>query len=133
MAASDLDQLRAKMLRDDPEFRQLWEASASKRALAIALVRTRKQAGLTQSDLASKAGWDKAFVSRLEGALGAVPDTRTLMRYATACDRAVGLVFGFPQESGMRVSDAVTLAPRGTQVFERLRGVNLESRKKSRD
>jgi transcriptional regulator with XRE-family HTH domain len=133
MPASDFDQLRAEMLRNDPEFRQLWEASASKRAIAIALVRARKQAGLTQSDLAKKAGWDKAFVSRLEGAAGPVPDTATLMRYATACDRAVGLVFGSPEERSTRVIDAVTLAPQGTQVFERLRGVNLESRKKSRD
>jgi transcriptional regulator with XRE-family HTH domain len=132
MPVSDLDHLHAEMLRDDPEFRQLWEASAAKRAIAIALVRTRKQAGLTQSDLAKKAGWDKAFISRLEGALGPVPDTATLTRYAAACDHTMGLVFASAKKGHAYIIDAVTLVPQGTHLFERLRGTNLASSKKPR-
>jgi transcriptional regulator with XRE-family HTH domain len=118
------DALQEQMLREDPEYRRLWEASAPKRAIAIALVRMRKQAGLTQTDLAQKAGWDKAFVSRLEGAGEAVPDTNTLARYAEACGRAVGLVFANVEEDRAQVIDAVTLAaPAAAEhPFERLRG-----------
>jgi transcriptional regulator with XRE-family HTH domain len=113
-------------LRDDPEFRQLWDASAPKRALAIALVRMRKQAGLTQAALAQKAKWDKAFVSRLEGALGPIPETATLTRYAAACNRAVGIVFASVEDDLAHVIDAVTLgAPLAAHPFERLRGDNL--------
>jgi transcriptional regulator with XRE-family HTH domain len=121
-----LDDLHEQMLQSDPEFRRLWEASAAKRAIAIALVRMRKQAGRTQSEVAERAKWDKAFVSRLEGAGGAVPDTLTLMRYAAACDRAVGLVFAFVEADQAHVIDAVTLAaPSAAHPFERLRGDNL--------
>lgn len=121
----DVLDLRAQ-LRDDPEFRRPREASAPKRGIAIALVRMRKQAGLTQSDLAKKVGWDKAFVSRLEGALGPIPETATLTRYAAACGRAVGLVFASVKADQAHVIDAVTLAaPAAAHPFERLRGEDL--------
>jgi len=113
-------------LRQDPEFLRLWAESAPKRAVAIALVRMRKQEGLTQSDLAKKAHWDKAFVSRLEGALGPMPETATLVRYAAACNRALGLVFASVESDKAEVTDAVTLtAPAAAHPFERLRGEAL--------
>jgi transcriptional regulator with XRE-family HTH domain len=121
--AGSFDVLQERMLRDDPEYRRLWEATEPKRKIAIALVRMRKQAGRTQSDVAQRAGWDKAFVSRLEGASGAVPDTSTLARYAEACGRSVGLVFLEVEDDRAKVIDAVTLsAPAAEHPFERLRG-----------
>jgi transcriptional regulator with XRE-family HTH domain len=121
--SGSFDDLEREWLQD-PKYRRLWEASAPKRAIAIALVRMRKQAGLTQSDVAQRAKWDKAFVSRLEGAGGAVPDTNTLARYAEACGRSVGLVFLDVEANQAQVIDAVTLAtPAATaHPFERLRG-----------
>ncbi|HVA20294.1 MAG TPA: helix-turn-helix transcriptional regulator [Solirubrobacteraceae bacterium] len=116
-------ELRDELLRGRPGLREQWDASASKRAIAIALVRMRKQAGRSQTQLAERAGWDKAFVSRLEGAGGAVPDSATLMRYAAACDRAVGLVFASVAPHHAHVIDAVTLAaPAAGHPFESLRG-----------
>jgi len=126
LESGSLDDLRDELLQADPEFRRLWDESAPKRAIAIALVRMRKQAGFTQSELAARAGWDKAFVSRLEGAGGPVPDTSTLVRYAAACERAVGLVFASVEEDRAHVIDAVTLgAPAAAHPFERLRGDDL--------
>jgi transcriptional regulator with XRE-family HTH domain len=98
----------------------------SKRAISTALVRLRKQAGFTQVQLAERAGWDKAFVSRLEGAAGASPDTATLSRYARACGQAVGLVFASIEPHHAHVIDAVTLAaPAAARPFESLRGEDL--------
>jgi transcriptional regulator with XRE-family HTH domain len=95
----------------------------SRRAISTALVRLRKQAGFTQVQLAERAGWDKAFVSRLEGAAGASPDTATLSRYARACGQAVGLVFASIEPHHAHVIDAVTLAaPAAARPFESLRG-----------
>jgi len=122
--SDSFDDLQKQWLQDDPEYRRLWEASAPKRAIAIALVRMRKQAGLTQADVAQNAQWDKAFVSRLEGAGGAIPDTNTLARYAKACSRSVGLVFLDVEADQAQVIDAVTLATpvAAAHPFERLRG-----------
>ena len=121
-----LADLRDELLQTDPEFRRQWEASSAKRAIAIALVRMRSEAGRTQSEIAERAHWDKAFVSRLEGARGPVPDTATLMRYAAACGRAVGLVFASIGTNSAHVIDAVTLAaPLAARPFERLRGDDL--------
>jgi transcriptional regulator with XRE-family HTH domain len=122
-----LTDLRDELLNADPEFRSLWEGNAAKRAIAIALVRMRKQAGRSQSEIAERAGWDKAFVSRLESAAAGVnPDTKTLVRYAAACGKALGLVFASVEADRAHVIDAVTLAaPAAGHPFEQLRGGDL--------
>ncbi len=70
-----------------PELREAWERTRVARDLATALVQARTAAGLNQAQLARKAGWDKAFVSRLEDALSGTPDLATLARYLQACGR----------------------------------------------
>jgi transcriptional regulator with XRE-family HTH domain len=121
-----LTDLRDELLQSDPEFRRLWEGTEAKRAIATSLVRLRKQAGRTQSEIAERAGWDKAFVSRLEGASGAMPDTLTLARYAAACGQALALVFAAVEKKHAHVIDVVTLAaPGAAHPFEQLRGGDL--------
>lgn len=134
LETGSLDDLREELLRSDPEFRKLWDASAAKRAIAIALVRMRVDAKRTQSEVATRAGWDKAFVSRLEGASGPVPDTATLARYAAACDHAVGVVFASVEDGHTRITDAVTLsAPAAAHPFEELKGDELAIEEKERE
>ncbi|MGH8217084.1 MAG: helix-turn-helix domain-containing protein [Steroidobacteraceae bacterium] len=118
---------RERLLTERPGFREQWEATAAKRSIALALVHLRTEAGRSQADVAKIAGWDKAFVSRLESASGAVPDTATLTRYAAACERALGLVFAEVNGDTAHVIDAVTLvSPASTaHPFERLRGEDL--------
>ena len=126
LETGSLTDLRDEQLRSDPEFRKLWNASAAKRAIAIALVRMRTEAKRTQSEIATRAGWDKAFVSRLEGAAGPIPDTATLARYAAACGHAVGVVFASVNKGHTRITDAVTLsAPAAAHPFEELKGDDL--------
>lgn len=123
-----LDALRKELLDSRPGFRRAWESSEPKRAIATALVRLRNQAGRTQTEVAEAAGWDKAFVSRLESAAGPVPDTATLARYAAACDSVVGLVFASVAVAAdaAHVVEGVTLAaPAGMRPFEGLRDQDL--------
>ena len=104
------DELRARMLGTRPLLRRAWEASLAKRKMALALVHVRKAAGLTQAELAVKAGWDKGFVSRLESASGGMPETATIMRYAEVCGALAGVVFGIAGAGELRIVDAVALS-----------------------
>jgi len=75
------DELLAEQLRDDPEFRALWERTALARAVAIAVVRHRAERGLTQRDVAALLDMTQPQVARLER--GDVnPSMDTLMRVA---------------------------------------------------
>jgi len=103
--------LRDEILRDAPEAKAAWDASRGKREIALLLARIRKAAGLTQKDIALRTGWDKGFVSRLEGAAGGIPDTQTMSRYAEACGATLGLVVAMPGEGAeARIVDAITVS-----------------------
>lgn len=62
------DDLREELLHTRADFREEWEAGEPKRRIAAVLVRLCVRAGRTQTELAQLAGWDKAYVSRLESA-----------------------------------------------------------------
>jgi ribosome-binding protein aMBF1 (putative translation factor) len=75
------DELLAEQLRDDPEFRAEWERTALARAIAVAVVRSRADRGLSQRGLASVLGMTQPQVARLER--GDVnPSMDTLVRVA---------------------------------------------------
>lgn len=112
------DQLR------DPEFGAAWETMEPKRRIVSALLRLRSAANLSQKELAERAGWQPAFVSRLESFPGAgerlyMPDLATLETYARACGFEVGLVFGWPKGRGARVAVAATAAFGKSEGFGR--------------
>ncbi|MBI3676890.1 MAG: helix-turn-helix domain-containing protein [Proteobacteria bacterium] len=97
IAAKDqLQELQNEVLAERDDFRLAHEKSRFKRAIAMALVGIRKGAGLTQTELANRAGWDKAYVSRLEGASGGLPELETLMHYANVCRAPLRLAVGDP-------------------------------------
>jgi transcriptional regulator with XRE-family HTH domain len=89
-----LQDLQNEIFAEREDVRLAHERSRAKRAIAMALVGIRKIAGLTQTELAARAGWDKAFVSRLEGASGGLPQLETLVRYAGICGAPLRLVVG---------------------------------------
>ena len=99
----------------DHAFRAAWEALEPKRRVVAALLGLRAKANLTQKDLAQKAGWHPAFVSRLEsfpreGEKLYMPDLATLETYAAACGCEVGLVFARPKGRGANMEIAATAA-----------------------
>lgn len=69
----------------DPEFRKEYEALQPERDITMALIKARKEAGLTQRKLAEKTGISQADISRLEnGARN--PSIALLNRLAVALD-----------------------------------------------
>ena len=114
-----------------PRVRKLWEQTAPRRKISLVLVGLRKQAGLSQKEVAARARWDKAFVSRLESATGGVPDAETVARYAAACGATAGVVIGVQSDpTHMKIIDAITLQSaldeNGAGPFELLQAQNLK-------
>jgi len=74
-----------------------------------------------------RAGWDKAYVSRLEAALTGLPDLATLSRYAEACGMTVELVFGDMSTKRKRVIETIALRQwnTGADVVRALRAKKL--------
>ncbi|WP_366653724.1 helix-turn-helix transcriptional regulator [Fodinicurvata sp. EGI_FJ10296] len=125
-----LDDVHETIMAESQEVRVLWDRTAKKRKFALLLAGIRKEAGLSQRDVADRAGWGKAYVSRLEGAQGGIPEIETLERFFRACGSAFGLVTGSPGAKGhFHVTHAITIS--GTddmhpQVFERLEEMDLD-------
>jgi transcriptional regulator with XRE-family HTH domain len=111
----DYFDLRSRIHGASPEIRDLWSKTALKRRFAGMFVRMREVAGAPQTRIVERTGWDKAFVSRLEGAQGGVPDINTIARFADACGLTVGLVVCQTSPAGgagrLRVIDAFSLHP----------------------
>jgi len=120
------DSLHEEILASRPEVRAAWLATEGKRKLAAALVGMRKRAGLSQKELADSANWNKAFVSRLESARGAMPSVATITRYAEACGEIAGLVFGRLTEPHLiHIEEGVGLQAAGEQAFEQLENMEI--------
>lgn len=128
----DYSVLQEEILNASPEARELLKKTASKRRIALMLVRMRAKKDLTQKDIVDRSGLDKSTVSRLEGAQGGVPDLHTLARFAEACGMALGLVAidkdDIVDEKYYHIVDSVTVAasdgPTGN-VFHRFRDGRL--------
>ena len=121
----DFDALQEKILQEVPAALDLWNRTEPRRKIAMNAGSSPIRQGLSQKDVAERAGWDKAFVSRLEGASGGMPDTETIARYAEACGATAGIVIAtLADSSHIHVVDAVTLptqTPDGEIDFTRLR------------
>jgi transcriptional regulator with XRE-family HTH domain len=83
--------------KKDPEFRQQYDALEEEFELFDVLLRARKQAGLTQEQVAERMGTKAPAVARLEaggGSKGHSPSVATLRKYAQAvgCRLEVRLV-----------------------------------------
>jgi transcriptional regulator with XRE-family HTH domain len=113
-----LAEVKARFLKSKDN-RKLWDQTERKRGVAMALAQYRHERGVSQKDIAERTGWDKGFVSRLEGAQGGVPETKTLARYVEACGARLGVVVIDEEtaKSGRaRVLEVISGAPRDRQL-----------------
>jgi transcriptional regulator with XRE-family HTH domain len=110
------DEADRRLRSTHPEIEALWDKSAQRRGLSEFLLRARYRAGLTQSQLAKRAGWDKSFVSRMESVFSSVPDLMTIARYMSACGETVGLTVRDTKDSS--IVDAVLLDPAASKPAE---------------
>jgi DNA-binding XRE family transcriptional regulator len=81
----------------DPEFKKAWEALEDEFAALDALLTARRQAGLTQEQVAAKMGVSQPSLARVEASLGShrhSPSLEMLRKYAAAvnCKLEIRLV-----------------------------------------
>jgi ribosome-binding protein aMBF1 (putative translation factor) len=77
------EEIHARRMRDDPAYRDAYDALEGEFTLVNALIEARTRARLSQAEVARRMGTTESAVSRLES--GRVkPSTRTLERYANA-------------------------------------------------
>ncbi len=77
-----------------PGFDQAWDSLEEEYAALHALLEARRDAGLTQEQLAQKMGTTKSAISRLESSLRNdkhSPSFATLKKYANACGKRLVL------------------------------------------
>ncbi|HEY4116177.1 MAG TPA: helix-turn-helix transcriptional regulator [Rhizomicrobium sp.] len=72
----------------DPSFRAEYERLKPEYALALALIKARSKAGLTQADVARKMRTTQSVVARIESGRNP-PNLKTLERYANAVGRRI--------------------------------------------
>ena len=76
----------------DPEFKKEYDALDAEFSIVQAMLGARKNAGLTQKDLAAKTGIAQADISKLESGRGN-PSLRTLQRLADGMGMKLKLEF----------------------------------------
>lgn len=80
----------AKKRQADPAFLSAYDALDDEFAALGALLKARKEAGLTQADVAARMGVSQPVLARIESSLGSrkhSPSLSTLRRYADACGK----------------------------------------------
>ena len=80
----------AAMHKADPAFRTAYDALEDEFAALAALLAVRKDAGLSQADVAARMGVSQPVLARIESSLGSrkhSPSLETLRRYAGACGK----------------------------------------------
>ncbi|NTU44617.1 MAG: helix-turn-helix transcriptional regulator [Chlorobiaceae bacterium] len=86
--AFDQKAYAASKSTSDPEFKVAYDALEDEFATLRALLHARKEAGLTQAEVASRMGVSQPVLARIESSLGKQdhsPSLNTLRRYANAC------------------------------------------------
>lgn len=78
----------AKARKNDPEFRDAYDALADEFSALSALLRLRQRVGLTQAEIAERMGVSQPVIARIESSIAShkhAPSLATLRRYAEAC------------------------------------------------
>jgi ribosome-binding protein aMBF1 (putative translation factor) len=80
----------------DPEFKAAYDALEEQYTALDAILRARRDAGLTQEQVARRMGTTASAVSRLEGSFASEkhsPSFATLRKYAAACGKKLVISF----------------------------------------
>ena len=88
MSKSIDDVIQEKM--KNPEFKKAFEKDVAQFSSSVALLKAREDAGLTQRELAEKAGVPQSTVARIE--CGCSTSTKTLSKLANAMNKTMRIV-----------------------------------------
>ena len=83
-------QTAAQKRASDPAFKKAYDSLEDEFAALAELLKARKEAGLTQADVAQRMGVSQPVLARIESSLGNLnhaPSLSTLRRYAQACGK----------------------------------------------
>jgi DNA-binding XRE family transcriptional regulator len=83
-------ELAERKLASDPAFKQAYDALETEFAALATLLEARREAGLTQAEVALRMGVSQPVLARIESSLGSrkhTPSLNTLKRYAEACGK----------------------------------------------
>lgn len=75
------------------EFLEVWRKNAARREIGRKLERMRRDANLTQAELAARMGKDQAFVARMESGRGDMPKAENIALFADRCGFATAYAF----------------------------------------
>lgn len=78
--------------RKDPKYLEAYDSLEEEFSLASALIEARRQAAMTQEEVAAAMGTTQAAIARLEGSNN-MPSTRTLQRFAKATGTRLKISF----------------------------------------
>lgn len=84
-----IDELIQEKMQN-PEFKRAFEKDMSQLSSSVALLKAREDAGLTQRELAEKAGVPQSTVARIER--GHSTSTKTLSKLASAMHKTMRIV-----------------------------------------
>jgi len=79
-----------KQRESSPAFREAYDSLDDEFAALAVLLKARKEAGMTQAEVATKMGVSQPVLARIESSLGNrkhAPSLSTLRRYASACGK----------------------------------------------
>lgn len=100
------EEVRDRLLAEDPELREVYEASEPAYLVAREVIRTRGELGISQAELARRMGTSQSVVSRLENMEGS-PNLKTVLALAKAMGRRVDLRFADPTAAAEEISTEV--------------------------
>jgi DNA-binding XRE family transcriptional regulator len=89
---SDFRDFLSENLKNDPEFRKIWEENEERRELVKKIIALRIKENITQKDLAQKVGTNQSAISRFESGRYN-PSVDFLFRIARALDKKVEINF----------------------------------------
>jgi transcriptional regulator with XRE-family HTH domain len=87
------------------EFMEAWRKSAERREIGRRLEKMRRDAGITQVELANKMGKDQAFVARMESGRGNMPKAENVSLFATHCGFFTAYAFVEPTKGQLMLHE----------------------------
>lgn len=87
------------------EFVTVWRQTEERRETGRRLERMRRDANLTQAELAKMMGKDQAFVARMESGRGDMPKAKNIALYATNCGYATAFAFMKADETDLTLHE----------------------------
>ena len=98
MNSNSMKSIVDTIVNEDPGLKNKLKQMQPRIDLAKALYQLRRQANLTQKQVAKAMDKEQSFVSRMESVTGPFPDSNSISSYAHACHATMGYVFVSPNQ-----------------------------------